>query len=108
MDPVNKGFCFLTPLRFPDFFGYFPVSQEHEIFHEFVRFFIILNANAYRPALFIQVEFYLLRFKIDRSLAETLLPELCGKLVQHSDLFAEFSFAGFDYLLYLIIIKPPV
>src|SRR5512138_3072816 len=108
MDTVDKGFGFLAFSYFTDQFSHSLVGQKHKILDEPVGFLLLLDIDAERFALFIELKFYLLAVEIDRSFPETIFTQLCRQLMQCHNFFGKFTLPGFDDSLDFFIIETTV
>ena len=62
----ERAFAVLHPLAFtPHELGYFAVGQQHKLFDQLVGFLHLLEIDAQRLAVFVEVEFRLFAFEAD-------------------------------------------
>ena len=110
VDPIyERPFTILDSFAlFPYKLRHFTVGQQHKLLDQLVRLLDLLEIDTQRFPVFVQFEFRLLAFEIDRTVAEPFAPKFLGQSVQLQNFFNHIAFAGLDHLLCLLIGKPTV
>ena len=77
------------------------VGQQHELLDHLVRFLLLLEVDAQRPAVLVEPEFHLLAVERDRAVAEPLAAQSLGQTVERQNLLGVVAAARLDHLLRL-------